>query len=617
MTPKFWIKQVAGTRDDGTISTVDFQPGLNTVLGPSNTGKTRIFKTISWVFGDNDSLPFTPKTKYTRAHVTIVTPRGEVTFHRNSERGKPIKIESTDPRIESATYHLDRKSKRPINNVMMTLLGIDPSRQVIKNEAFQKQPLTWNSLDHLILVNERQIDREEPSILLPRNLSVFSKTAALSTLLVLIQDTNLDEFEDHETSAQRSARRRAVERFIYSKLDQLEASIQQAQQILEQAAQQGHTLEAFAAKLRSDLNEIMSARERILAEDASVTQHLNEVDQQLPELEVLAAQRGKLVTQYQADLNRLEFQLQAAEQHVGESDEQTCAFCGNHYNADIDDHVDTLSLSQARERIAQLAQGAQRNQEQLHQVLGELRSRRADLQQQRASLHDQLKRQIEPARLQLEQTLSDLKAAQEAQVLHAQLLEQRDRFEADLDEIEAPAEATEKFKPLDLFEPSFFYSMRKIMTDILQTAHFVGADRVSFDKETVDIEVAGYPKKDEQGKGYSSYFNTVLMLAFHRYLRERGSPHYPGVLVIDSPLKGFDQGRAEAAGSMREGLFTYLTQESAHQQIIILENTDKVLGVDRYLMGNLIEFTKDRDTEKGSYGYLNDVFDVAEEEDTQ
>ena len=309
MTPKFWIKQVAGTRDYGTVSTVDFQPGLNTVLGPSNTGKTRIFKTISWVFGDKDSLPFTRKTGYTRAHVIIVTPQGEVTFHRDAERGNPIVIESTDPRIESATYHLDRKSKRPINNVMMTLLGIDPSRQVIKNEAFQKQALTWDSLDHLILVNERQIDCEEPSLLLPRNVSDFSKTAALSTLLVLIQDANLDELEDHETSAQRSARRRAVERFIYGKLDQLETRIQQAQHILEQAAQQGHTIETFAAKLRSDLNEIMSARERILSDDALVTQQLNEINQQLPELEVLATQRGKLVTQYRADLDRLEFQL--------------------------------------------------------------------------------------------------------------------------------------------------------------------------------------------------------------------------------------------------------------------------------------------------------------------
>ncbi|MEZ2122368.1 hypothetical protein [Corynebacterium sp. CCM 9203] len=222
-------------------------------------------------------------------------------------------------------------------------------------------------------------------MLLPRSFSDFTKAAALSTLLVLIQDTNLDEFEDHETSAQRSACRRAVERFICSKLDHIEVCIQQAQPILEQAAQQGYTLEAFAAKLRSEFNEIMSARERILAEDALVTQHLNGVDQQLLELKVLAAQRGKLVTQHQADLDRLEFQIQAAEQYIAESEEHTCAFYRNHYDVDIDDDVDTLALSQARERIAQMAQGVLGNQEQLHQALGEFRSRRADLQQQRVS----------------------------------------------------------------------------------------------------------------------------------------------------------------------------------------------------------------------------------------
>ena len=43
------------------------------------------------------------------------------------------------------------------------------------------------------------------------------------------------------------------------------------------------------------------------------------------------------------------------------------------------------------------------------------------------------------------------------------------------------------------------------------------------------------------------------------------------------------------------------------------KNADKVPGVDRTPMGNLIEFTKD--TENGCYGYLKDVIDVAEEED--
>ncbi|WP_058234009.1 hypothetical protein [Devriesea agamarum] len=213
------------------------------------------------------------------------------------------------------------------------------------------------------------------------------------------------------------------------------------------------------------------------------------------------------------------------------------------------------------------------------------------------------------------QQFSGLKTAQEAQVLHEQLVEQQRLFESDLDAMEDPPETTEKFKPLEIFEPDFFYSMRRIMSEILHEAHFVGADRVSFDKATVDIEVAGYPKKDEQGKGYSAFFNTVLLLAFHRYLRERRSPHYPGVLVIDSPLKGFDQGRADAPGSMREGIFTYLTKESQCQQLIIMENTDKVIGVDRALMGNLIEFTQQAGN--GRYGYLEGVINVAEEDETQ
>ncbi|WP_216387099.1 hypothetical protein [Arcanobacterium phocae] len=284
----------------------------------------------------------------------------------------------------------------------------------------------------------------------------------------------------------------------------------------------------------------MSEREILLAQDAEITRQLNNVDQQLPELELLATQRSKLVNQYRADLERLEFHLQAATHHATDPQEHTCAFCGSAYNADVDEHVDVEALSQERARITLLVRGAQENHEQLHHALTELHKLRGSLTEQHKILRTQLDNQINPARHQLEQTLAALRTAQEAQVLHNQLLEQKRLLEADLDEIEAPAEATEKFKPLEMFEPDFFYSMRKIMTDILTTTNFVGADRVSFDKATVDIEVAGYPKKDEQGKGYSAYFNTVLMLAFHRYLQERRSPHYPGVLVIVSPLKGLD-----------------------------------------------------------------------------
>ena len=84
-----------------------------------------------------------------------------------------------------------------------------------------------------------------------------------------------------------------------------------------------------------------------------------------------------------------------------------------------------------------------------------------------------------------------------------------------------PTEAMDKVRPMDLFEPDLFYSMRRNMQEILGEANFPGSQTVDFDSQSLDIKVAGYSKAEEQGKGYSAYLNTVLMLAFHEYLNKR------------------------------------------------------------------------------------------------
>ena len=52
---------------------------------------------------------------------------------------------------------------------------------------------------------------------------------------------------------------------------------------------------------------------------------------------------------------------------------------------------------------------------------------------------------------------------------------------------------------------------------ILKDSGFSGTDNVGFSRETFDIEIGGYSKAEEQGKGYCAFFNTVMMLAFHDY----------------------------------------------------------------------------------------------------
>ena len=166
------------------------------------------------------------------------------------------------------------------------------------------------------------------------------------------------------------------------------------------------------------------------------------------------------------------------------------------------------------------------------------------------------------------------------------------------------------FRPREHFTPGFFYEMTKNLKQILEGSNHPGASRVSFDKHDLEVTVDVYLKSEDQGKGFTAYFNTVLMIALHMYLN-RNSPHAPGFLVIDTPFHGFDQGKHEPDRSMSRGLINQLVKLGEHQQVIILENTDKLVDVELSKIEGVQEFSKDRDS--GRYGYLDDVWDSGEE----
>ena len=248
---KMWIRQVKAIRNDGNASTIDLQQGLNCIIGPSNTGKTGIAKTISFVCGGN-AIPFTDVTGYAGASVTFSTEHGEVTLQR-SLASQTIQVSSTDSDVEPGDYTVARrgKNKRPINSVLLTMLDVDEARRIAVNEAYRTVAFTWNAIRHLLLVPEDQIVRPEPSILLvphlhqwvfdavgtegdgcssillPKTTRNTTMTQNLSALLVLAQDETFNDEARQESSAERHARRQAVERFIFSQLDIIEPRIKQ------------------------------------------------------------------------------------------------------------------------------------------------------------------------------------------------------------------------------------------------------------------------------------------------------------------------------------------------------------------------------------------------------
>lgn len=122
-----------------------------------------------------------------------------------------------------------------------------------------------------------------------------------------------------------------------------------------------------------------------------------------------------------------------------------------------------------------------------------------------------------------------------------------------------------------------------------------------------DIEVNGGKKATKHGKGYRAFLNTVVALMFRKYLCN-DAKYNPGLLIIDTPLLGLDQGVDDAAPeSMRTALFTYFINHQNEGQVIVIENLDHIPNLNYKESGaNIITFTKGRS--EGRYGFLEGVF---------
>lgn len=115
-------------------SVVEFKKGLNLIIGPSNTGKSFVVDCIDYVFG------FTPKSNKPSKIVDNNNGYDIVTLHLRTNNGtvilerkigdSKIKVSGSDSSIEADTYSTSSSSKKNIDSVFLSLLGIDDEHKV-------------------------------------------------------------------------------------------------------------------------------------------------------------------------------------------------------------------------------------------------------------------------------------------------------------------------------------------------------------------------------------------------------------------------------------------------------------------------------------------------------
>lgn len=607
----FYIKKVIAKSDKKETADVTFKPGLNVIQGRSDTGKSCIVKCIEFVFGGNMKhlkTPFKASAGYNEAIVVLVSYEGEVTISRKVGKNQ-VEVSSQIEGIESGIYNLKHSESSPkpdFNLVMLYLLGIEGEPKVPSNARFTPERLTWANLLRLFYINERRID-DEISIIEPDD--TYEKTLFMSSLIYLLSGRDFSEMDVQTQKEIRKARKEAVEEYVNGKL----SNAGERKERLEKELQifRGIDVEAQIAQMISSLEETEQKIAAALEESKKLLSSIMTLEEKSAECNVLLSRYQNLRSQYKADIQRLSFIVEGEVETKKLPRVTSCPFCdGKITPHSHKSYVETSKAELARimaqmEGLAATEIDVRMQQAQNEQQLTALREKRS-------GIDAMIEQELKPESAKLAESIKGYRAYIQIDKEMQLVSEFAKDWTGDLDRL-AVQEQEDKEKeqiqyhPKEHFDSQFQTTMSEYADSILQECKYQGLAAARFDMTNFDIEVNGEPKGASHGKGYCSYLNTVVALMFRKYLMEHGK-YNPELLIIDTPLHGFDEDDSEdAPESMKAGLFNYFINHP-EGQLIVIENLDHIPHLDYEASGaNVITFTK-RKVDGERYGFLNDVY---------
>lgn len=599
---KFYIESITAHGSGKNDAVVSFGEGLNIIQGYSDTGKTCVVKCIDFIYGSSEK-PFDKNTGYNRVSMRIVTPNGSVTFSRTIGKNQ-IQVVSENPEIEDGTYDIGykKKQKNPvINAVWLRLIGIDGEPTIPKNTDFAKKHLTWRTLLSLIYVTEKDIVRPE-SVVVPEQYT--EKTLFLSALLYLISGRDFAETDAQTKKEIRVARRKAVEEYVNK---QLSGISNRKKKLTEQLA-------AFAdIDVDAEIAHIVS---EIEVTDASITQAVNSskellgqiltTEEKAAECSVLLSRYQSLKSQYAADIKRLTFIVEGEVEYQSVPHVSKCPFCDGKMTTHNRQSYIEASRGELARIVAQL-EGLEAAEADVKTELAQIEMELTALRAKREDIESLISEQLRPKADNLREMLNNYRVSIRLKHEMDVIDSFSDSWTTDLRELPEETGDTLQYHPKEYFDEAFLSAMDTLAKDILSECNYENLTSARFNLSDFDIEVNGGKKSTNHGKGYCAFLNTVVVLMFRKYFATNAK-YNPGLLIIDTPLLGLDQGVDDAAPeSMRTALFRYFMNNQTEGQIIVVENLEHIPKLDYVASGATVTtFTKGRF--EGRYGFLEGVY---------
>ncbi len=578
---------------------IKFSDGLNVIQGRSNTGKTWILKCIYYLFS-SDTRPYSPLTGYTDIEGVFQTKRyGRITMTRKLDEEK-VTVVAESEEVENGEYDTNYKriSTRYLNDLWLRIIGLDETIEVPKSARYARERMSWANVANVFYADENEIDKAESIVIKdPRY-----ETPLIASLYFLLSGDYKKGIPEITKPEVATAKKKAVIDYIDEQVSSLTQTRVSYIKQLEELA--GLDIESEMHALTVHIEEAQQDIKELIEENTAIVRQMAEYQQEDANCRVLLDRYESLISQYKADLQRLDFISKGEQAVTGLPANGICPFCGGQLHPDLyEGYVEAID-AEIKRIASELAvivateNSVRDEQESIRQSIDDLQLRRAAVNK---ALDDK-NREIQSYRYGLQRFKDYTRLQTGINFVNDQLEILGKKKVSELQKQKNPP----LYHAKQEFEEEVGTGFNVILNRILKECNYRSVGYASWDFSTFDILMDGVPKSEDQGKGYRSFLNSVVALMLYEYFNADDVFIKPGFLMIDTPLLGFDENEDAFEGdTIKRGLYQYFIDHQGEGQVIIVDNLNVIPeDLDFHAHGiNVVTYHKD-EKDGHIYGFL-------------
>ncbi|MBB1600361.1 hypothetical protein [Variovorax sp. UMC13] len=563
------------------------------IRGPSDTGKSHIWKCIWFLLGGTATLDPPPEAQgYDSLELAFLHGEHEYLVRKAMSGGAArVLVRLDDLWVADGAPNPLEEVEQDLGELLVRLSGA-AGKQVLRNRS-EKGSVTGDDLRHWALLSQPGMISEDATK--GKGHGSDKHVSSYSLFLSGLDDSAVELYKTTSQKDQAKGRLAAAEAELARLRGVIPADTDRASAAAA-LAQVDERLDMFATQLQARSSVLRELRQQIFAEGDALTTATT----RLANATSMRERFTLLDLKYASDLAR----LGATDEGIAFFQalaETPCPLCGT----PVEQHVDPGNLkpkaptkyrdaiAAEAEKIRVLRRGLQPS---LAQEQTRLATAETDVQRLTASLkalEEQETAVLRSASLEFD---SDPRDLAESHTRFSSLIDAFDETVRLTGEIARLKEATkQKQTALVRNVGQHGDEVGVIARQMLNDWGFTSIQSVHVDPKACDLLIDGR-RRLSYGAGKRGLFLSAMTIALMQHALKNGHPHL-GVVVLDSPLKAYaqketpDNDREIPTATVNTSFYAWLSRFQGPGQIVVLENEAVDPVAARAL--NAIEFTDD------------------------